>query len=180
MTANNATNNQKALKELYASALLNARPYLEEVNPRKLGFIIETGCGELIEVPKPSIEKRFCYADHLEDANDKCRAVCTKEDFFIAENTRDIRQTIEDLENGVNYWIVPENPYSPMVCKLYRTLRYTDDKRAALSYALPEEDRARALEVYRMVLADFEKRLRSYVKRYGLKNVYSWTYWADA
>lgn len=176
MTANKAT--QKELKELYISACKVAYPRLT-MTPRDLGFIIETECGELIHVEKPQIEKRFCYADHLEHAHEYARRVCTEEEFFISENTADLRRTIEELENDETFWIIPREE-TPIICTLRsgRYHIYPHEKR--LVYALPDEDRARALEVYRMALVDFEKRLRSYVKRYGLKKVHSWTYWADA
>ena len=45
---------------------------------------------------------------------------------------------------------------------------------------ISEEDRERLYEGYVKLCNDFEKRLRTYLKRYGLTKVHSWTYWRDA
>jgi hypothetical protein len=40
-------------------------------------------------------------------------------------------------------------------------------------------NKSRIIEGYEQVFADFVKRLQSYLKRYGLTKLDTWTYWID-
>lgn len=44
---------------------------------------------------------------------------------------------------------------------------------------ISEKDRAGLVDAYKKVLADFEKRLQTYLKRYGLTKLNTWTYLSD-
>ena len=43
-----------------------------------------------------------------------------------------------------------------------------------------KEDIERILEAYKTAAADHEKKVNSYLKRYGTSKVHTWTYWRDA
>ena len=43
---------------------------------------------------------------------------------------------------------------------------------------MTEEERQTVLSAYKQIREDFEKRLNTYLKRYGLSKIDTWTYWA--
>lgn len=173
----------KTQKELCAEycALHNQEHPTWPLELKEVGYVVELSDGSLIRIHKPSIEKRFCYADHLENAFDCVRKIRTEPEFFIAENLREsCDRIIRDYEEDWgHFWL--QNAARPLdqesrLKSVVSGCWVTHEHARPLS----SEDRKRIIEVYRIVRADFEKRLRSYVKRYGLKSVHAWTYWADA
>lgn len=173
----------KTQKELCAEycALFNQDNPHWPMEQKEVGYVVELSDGSLFRISKPSIEKRFCYADHLENAFDCVHKIRTDPEFFISENLRkECDRTINDLkEDWRDLWV--QNASYPLNQES-RLKSVVPGCRANYEHARPlsSEDRKRIIEVYRIVRADFEKRLRSYVKRYGLKSVHAWTYWADA
>lgn len=47
-------------------------------------------------------------------------------------------------------------------------------------YVLTESDIARAVEAVEKIMARHEKKVRAYLKRYGLSKIRAWSYWRDA
>ena len=45
---------------------------------------------------------------------------------------------------------------------------------------LEGENLKRVIEGHKIVKAKFEKRLNTYLKKYGLTKVHAWSYWRDA
>lgn len=172
----------KTQKELCAEycALFNQEHPTWPMNLKDVGYVVELSDGSLFRIHKPSIEKRFCYADHLENAFDCVQKVRADPEFFIAENLREEcdRMINNYKEDWGHYWVQNESHPLNRESRLKSVVsgwRVTHDHARPLN----SEDRTRIIEMYQVIRADFEKRLRSYVKRYGLKSVHAWTYWAD-
>ena len=159
---------------------------------KKAAHIVELTNGDIIVIEKPSIQKNFCfgYRDsrydtvELDEANAAAEHASSSTDYFLAENLAEIDKTIEHLEsnewNSWDYHVCIQYYSQPETSKL-KTLRafYWHDANSEKYPKLEGEDRARVLEGYKVVRASFEKRLHTYLKRYGLSQVNSWSYWAD-
>lgn len=199
-------NYQKVLKERYA-AILAAEVWhndqkMVDYCVKKTGYVVELGNGDIIAIDKPSIEKSFCfgYSDSRYDTEDYDRANAMadharkSEDYFIEQNMAGINQMIEQLEansasDALNGVYSPRPvfrvcvPYSgqPADSKLKALHSYPYwDEQAQKWPELKGDDRQRVIDGYKVVRADFEKRLNTYLKRYGLSKVRSWSYWQDA
>lgn len=174
-------------------------------NDRMNEFIVKTTAavvqlknGALLGIEKPRIETHFCFHDEGAEYNQFLELRSKEEkmkSYFLFENTKKIKETIADLKKSdCLFW-----PYVMGVCE-------NVDKTAALFYAnynsitnrgeieegikahelaphflplLDPEEKAQILRAYEKVLADFEKRLATWWKRYGAEKLHTWTYWAD-
>ncbi len=149
-----------------------------------------------MEFEKPRIDTEFCfgYSDDM-DGSDRKEALdmahhdSTNEEYFKNRNLSDLREVIERYEGkSEERWL------EPYVTHRYRDhgvnivtivwLSDWDAKDSAWQYnndltPLKKEDRQLILDAYKKELEKFEKRLNTYLKRYGLSKVRSWTYWRD-
>lgn len=161
---------------------------------KKAAHIVELADGTIIVIEKPSIEKDFCFGYTLNrydtkeyDSANRLADMARKDtDMFMGSNLERIDGTIADLERANEltreYYKYIDNIRQPASCKLrswaYRPLYV--EYRPFCYEPLTEDDRARLAEGYKAVRVDFVKRLETYLKRYGLSKVHSWSYWADA
>lgn len=157
----------------------------------KAAYIIELEGGELIEIEKPTIETRFCFGAGLNgycteedwnDANDMAHHARTNEEYFKKENLKKIDEQIESIKKETFHtWkIAPHyytqskgNKLSSLVLEYWGENRYPEAREATA------EDKRRIVEGLKVVKAQFEKRLNTYLKRYGLKNIITWAYLRD-
>lgn len=190
-------NNQKDLKKRYAEILAadvwRNDQKMVDYCVKKAGYIVELENGDIVAIEKPSIQKNFCfgYSDSRYDNEDYERAqnmadhARSNVDYFIEKNMEEINGEISLLEGeGSPRWVYRiAVPYSgqPRDSKLKDLWRLDMwDERSEKLPPLEGENLQRVIEGYKAVRADFEKRLQSYLKRYGLSKVRSWSYWQDA
>lgn len=189
---------QQELKKEYA-VLLND---VWKGNKRMIDYclkdadiLFKTSDGFIVEIEKPRIQKHFCFGYRLgddgteyRDANAAARAASKDVDYFMSKNLRGLKQDIENYskENedfyfqnhyysqtnnvmknivGFNYWQVPDD----ITKGEYK--KYTP---------VNKEDRALIIAAYKEELKRFTKRLETYLKKYGLSCVRTWSYWQDA
>lgn len=191
--------NQKELKLRYA-AILAADVWpndqkMVDYCVKKAGYIVELENGDIIAIDKPSIEKNFCfgYSDSRYDTEDYDRANAMADhaaksvDYFIEQNMKGIDEMIALLEGrDASRWVFKVCiPYSgqPRYSKLKAIHQYHRWDESEYAKHFPElvgEDLQRVIEGYKVVRADFEKRLHTYLKRYGLSKINTWSYWRDA
>ena len=161
---------------------------------KKISQIVETEKGYLLEIEKPSIETNFCfgYSDSRYDtedydrANDMAHHAKTCEQYFIDENLKALTHWIESLNKYEAYLI---NHYSacPKDTKLkaIRFMSYWDiqnmtEEQKQEYEPMSETDKQTLIKAYEVEIEKFKKRLNTYLKRYGLSKVHSWSYWQDA
>ena len=188
---------QKELKQRYADILAaevwKGDKKMVDYCVKKAGCIVELVNGDIVAIEKPSIKKDFCfgYSDSRYDTEDYDRANNMAEharkstEYFLEQNMKDINETIDSLEGKGSYrweWRVAIPYYGqPKDSKLKSILCVDCYESRGKEYPLLEgEDLQRVIEGYKVVKADFEKRLNTYLKRYGLSKVNSWSYWQDA
>lgn len=143
---------------------------------------VELSCGYVI-IQKPSINTRFCigygYGFTYEEASKIADAQRTNENMFIQKNLKSLKGEIERLEDVDNQIGVYPNYYG----KEWRLDYYNHTDFIIRGWRLPtgatilnKEDRSLLIEAYKKVYAKFEKRLQTYLKRYGLSKLTVWTY----
>lgn len=143
-----------------------------------------------------------------DDAVSMAQHARTSQNYFKSENMKTFKRALNDLKealNGVNNYKVVIYPEAYInqdsSCKLgyYRLERITDIIDACggscYMYELPgKEIKIRdfsghvatpkeietIIDAYEAAAAAHEKKINSYLKRYGTSKVYSWTYWRDA
>lgn len=127
---------------------------------------------------KPSIETKFCFHDEGPNyefykelmADDK-----KMKDYFIDKNLRNIDIRIDQLQS-----------MRPMVItsswsnnrKSYEEENYRYEREGDVR--MTETQRSELVKALQWKRTQFEKRLQSYLKRYGLTKIHAWTYWKDA
>lgn len=146
---------------------------------------------------KPSIEKHFCFGESgydYDEAQNMAAHARNSEDYFRSENLREFDAVIAALEGEGTGFYDNAQPY-------IRQIGYHGPRAIGLSdlqwlrpadfYRLSEQQKQNIrlpfqseletiTEGYKAERTAFEKRLNSYLKRYGLSQVKSWTYWRDA
>lgn len=117
----------------------------------------------------------------------------TDENYFINENLKKINDIIKELETRETDYKTPlrfykMDHYTKQGAENYKTFKscYWHDFEARENYyknygfkELNENEIKSILEGYKLVKKDFEKRLTTYLKKYGLSKLHCWTYWAD-
>ena len=129
-------------------------------------------------IGKPSIDTKFCFADEGPDYEYYKELMADENkmrDYFVAKNLREIDQRLEQLESGCPM-VVSKEYYDGRVSFGRKDYGYprTDDM------DMKQEERDELIKAYRWSRAMFEKRLQSYLKRYGISKLHTWTYWRDA
>lgn len=146
--------------------------------------------GYIVDLRKPHIETRFCFGEHgydFDEVVDECEQARKSERFFIKQNIdRTEAKGWLDMLDGATYSL---RHYVPILapqrygCGETRLagITWTDDISAAREdpMALTEEEIAQMRDVLVEELEKFDKRLHTYLKRYGLSKCQYWTYWAD-
>lgn len=149
---------------------------------KSAGTLVKLTNGDIVSISKPTIETRFCFGESgydMDDAIKMCDHAKTNEAYFKRENLKDLKGWI-DLLSGVEvpYWkkcYVHRN--SNGIASVYwdsTQYHFGDDEE------ISDADRALMLDGYKAAYAAFEKRLDTYLKRYGLSKIVTWTYWRDA
>ena len=138
----------------------------------------------IVTFDKPHIETWFCFGEHgydYDEVNETCRKLSTDEDYFIAKNMREfnrLQKLIAETRQGYyKPWLVHHGDGSDLgyvtFTDIFEEPRGKD----------PLQLTSAGLDVYAELVADerekFEKRLRTYLKRYGMSKCRFWTYWAD-
>lgn len=151
--------------------------------------------GRIITFDKPNIETRFCFGYGIQIQTDYEEAAAmsdyasTSEAYFIRRNLEgtDAAGYLRYLDDGCF-------PFEPWLDKSAYTCQTDDCKLGHIRWEHwhkrdwcehqgwrrltdGEIDELRAILKEEQV--KFEKRLKTYLKRYGTSKVQTWTYWAD-
>lgn len=162
---------------------------------KKVSNCVRADFGGLVEFEKPNIETRFCFGYHdsatdtesYDAANDACENF--GETQFLRSNLKDMREALRLFEDCTKR-------EGPAVKSLYFTRKYSssniykilfldeyDAKDKAWRFdgltKATDEDFRKCFEAQKEEFTKFEKRLKSYLKKYGTTKLKKWTYWAD-
>ena len=164
---------------------------------------VELNNGELLEIEKPKIQTRFCFGygfcgrstnEDEERASDMATYAETNENYFLERNLEPLTHTVDKItawqeQRRLDGWPARE----PFICDTYDD----SDKLKKITFMHPydyDDMREERKKHFRRPTAEelnaikkafetetkaFEKRLRTYLKRYGLSKLNVWTYLVD-
>ena len=196
---------QKELKAVYTEELKKAWDTDEMVKhcSKSTAFVIEHD-GALYGIEKPRIKTRFCFGYGINGISDseqeqEAEAMAetarkSKED-FINQNLehlnrwiKSLKEILEGMEKYRDEWSYPRymietgKKYTGQQedCKL-RYYSIVDTFYGVVNGKICEDTELikKLLAGYEEVRADFIKRLNTYLKRYGLSKVKTWSYLSD-
>ena len=154
----------------------------------------------LLGIDKPHIETTLAFHDegpNYDLYKDLLKNTDKMREYFIYRNTKDLQKIVQTLEKencmqypyvlGVMYL---DNGTARLVWEDYSHLTDCGEIENGLKkhekmqnvvpvVCLAAEDREMIISAYKKVLADFEKRLSVWWKKYGAEKLNTFTYWAD-
>ena len=150
--------------------------------------------GVIVTFDKPTIKTDFPFPEHgfdYDEATEAARAASTDEEFFIRENLEWVHDSYRAAWSGAHrlHPYIKRGAYVAQDhdCALGYIKMATGDGREPYGGPLidptfrkltdGEVERLREVEERRDGL--FVRRLKNYLKRYGMSKVHCWTYWAD-
>lgn len=197
-------------KEMQAIVAQEMAKLRFEDDVKRIAEIVELSDGGLLPIMKRMVETRFCFGESgydYADAQDMAEYARTNADYFMQENMRKYTSMIDDLLETLDRYaftrvgLAKYGWNQPADCRLrgMAFLKSTDIIDACggscsldelpgktvsvrgTEYRLATNEEVRAIiDGYSKAAEAHEKKLRSYLKRYGLSKVYTWTYWRDA
>lgn len=179
-----------------------SNPYTKDNPSKYYASYIETEDGKVCLVEKPErIEKSFCFAEgrtrDISEAIDLANKAKRDRDYFISENVRraGYEGIIEDIEKVGKGEMKAfffdytdcKNGKGQAIISFFDNWRIGEDglppHKFTPSSAIREVTREE-LQAYKKALESANnmllKRLDTYLKRFGLSKVRTWTYWDEA
>ena len=201
--------NSKALLEEYMQEWTKVwqDQSMLDYNRKRFSGAVRLKNGGILYFEKPRIDSSFCFHDEGPQYEFYRHMMADREtrlrDYFLHENLDAMDEEIRALECNCRF---PEGEYhSRYYCKTWylERCRYTGETaplrlwqaRAWSDYDVEhetwryepgtyekmcDEDRLAILEGLKREREKFDKRLQTYLKRYGTSKIRTWTYWADA
>lgn len=164
------------------------------VNKASDAVVLESGMIFIFE--KPSIEKDFCFGYRLssvdtqeyDEANEMAYSVQNDGGaYFKAYNLRSFERFEDELnevaECPENYFVQASYSGEVKVCSHFQDAcryRYDFGKLPENTALLTAADVENLKKVNASEKAKFEKRLNTYLKKYGTSKLRSWSYWSEA
>ena len=152
---------------------------------------------------KPSIQTRFCFGygqngieidGDYDRAREQQKNMDTNQQAFINANLEDLNKSIEKIETFISQWIdkkercfsacynkifICKNSHNHLACLTWSWDYDNIINKNAIIKEATKEDLLLIIEVYKQQIKNFKKRLNTYLKRYGLSKLTTWTYLAD-
>ena len=161
---------------------------------KKFSGAIRLENGGILYFEKPSIDHEFCFHDEGADYEfykDVTKTEQSLKDYFLERNLRKFDEQIKDLQKlskECRDWYIQRASYSGETEKLnlwtHKLISDWDLRDHPSWYGdvvkMSEADRKAILAATKRERDKFEKRLQTYLKRYGTSKIRTWTYWADA
>lgn len=149
----------------------------------------------IVIIDKPYIKTDFWFGEHgfdYDEVTEKCRKASDNEQYFVNSNMR-----------GTEAWCqiakITGEKYTSLthlfVCKNGSSEKYKNDRTGYIQFGdclgrdcyghaidgreLSEEEKAQYIEALKSEQDKFQKRLSTYLKRYGLSKCNFSTFWAD-
>lgn len=179
----------------------NGNQHMVDFCVGKTDVVVKLRGKYLFPVDKPRIETSFCFGygycgvsdeEDYRGAANMAQHARTNEGYFIRENMKQITGKIEALNNGGyialirGHYITKSNLVDIEYFRDYEKTTGRIDNAIAryhekgdIAFIMEEEDKAIILQAYEEAKAHFEKRLKTYLKRFGLSKVNSWAYLSD-
>ena len=145
--------------------------------------------GEIISIDKERIEKDFCFSyvycgvsdeEDRREADQMASMAENNVDYFMKRNLRGLNSLIADLENNRTvFYSVPKYYQSDKYRAFINPFEWDHEEVLKKGRSITNEERKIYLSAVKEEKEKFEKRLATYLKKYGLSKVRSWTYLCD-
>ena len=159
-----------------------------------------------IHFENPTIQTRFCFGhgycgvstqEEENDASNMAHYAATNEQYFMNENLRDINQRIADLQEVLDHdyasecVVIENNSRNTQEVFYQRALYFEHENKYIDNYycghnitdqvirKLTREEIELIIAALNEIKDDFTKRLNTYLKKYGLSKIDTWTYLVD-
>ena len=146
-----------------------------------------------LTLDKPTIETRFCFGYSLsshdtedyDNASDLSMKARKDVDYFMSENLKDFDYRIEQLKDKSNKYGLILRYSGQAKNDSLKSYTFIDDYRYPNRYKdldyipLSDNDRKTIIKALEVEKEKFTKRLKTYLKRFGLSKIDTWTYWRD-
>lgn len=201
------TNKALYLKELETTSTRRNDQKMIDYCIKEASIIVNLPSGWLYAIKKPQIETRFCFGYgcqslDYEEANELAGEARKNVNNFLNENLEGLNKWIKDLEEIKETWS-DEHWNRLFILEICHTWDLPECKiidlwwlnnREALEFntaelrkhrfrtdtrELTKEDIEALIEGFKEARELFKKRLQTYLKRFWLSKVHTWTYWAD-
>lgn len=149
--------------------------------------------GGVIAFDKKKIETDFCYGEDgydYDEAQNKVHNAYTNEDYFKAANLREFTRLINLFTPDYStrdiyvYRKTYTRETSPLNVWGFVALRVWEAEENRNHFAdlrkATEEEREIIINALKEEQAKHEKKVNTYLKKYGLSKVRAWSYWANA
>lgn len=163
---------------------------MQDFIAKECSDVFKTEAGYLIVFDKPRIKKDFCFGhgqngistqEEVEIACHNAAYARTNENYFLEENLEQFEEWLKMLDGDEKLYLVPQH-YKPTKVACIRSeyyfQRYEWERKKILE-ELSQSDIEKLKQVIISEKEKFTKRLNSYLKRYGLSKIHSWTYLVD-
>ena len=181
----------KRNEELLEEFLDKSEPssYMKNYYRKEVEQIAEIKDGYLI-VDKPRIKTSFCFGsgwngisslEEDEIANDLANQARTDEDYFLEQNLQEINNKVEMLQGSLELdcdsydrVVLIKNGLQYSIMQRKHAEYWGEEYISPFSWEIEE-----ILSLYLSVRETFKRRLSTYLKKYGLTKINSWTYLRD-
>ncbi|SFU37151.1 hypothetical protein [Butyrivibrio sp. INlla21] len=181
---------QKLLRNRYEEILKGcwSSQRMIDFDMKQIGLIVPLDHDDIYVIEKPSIETSFCFGYGMylrSNDDDEKRAfemehhARTDPSYFINANLEPLNRWIEDLQSNKWGWgkrIKYNGQTNPHLVSIEAFNSW--EERPDLT-VLTENEIQNLVAGYEEVKAQFIKRLNTYLKRYGLSKLNTWTYLRD-
>lgn len=187
------TKAQKELREEYEvllNGVWNGHTGMVKHCLQDTELLVKLDNGKLVAIKKPRIQKDFCFGYRLsstdtkeyDDALAMAHLASKSEEYFIRKNLKDLDETIGLFEN-TDVELFLRNAYRSQpddTLASVEAFRYRQPPRDMSGHIpVTQAQREILLQAYRESKNRFVKRLKTYLKRYGMSKVKTWSYWED-
>lgn len=197
---------QKELKEIYMNIIKTEvwkdSEHMQKFAEKEVAYIVELSNGNIIDFDKPRIETSFCFgagyngfctSEDWDNANSLVDRTYGDQEYFKSKNLSDLNNRIKELKSCLtgnsecytytHYTGQPEK--SKLKTYSVCNFRYTPKNNPAFwsnlkdVQKLENDDIQKIIDGLQEVKKQFEKRLNTYLKRYGLTKIRAWSYISD-
>jgi hypothetical protein len=192
------TKNDEKLWADYKALLVKARGDRADEYMKDTSNLMRAECGIIICFRKERIKTEFCWADEgapYEHYKQVHKTQDSLQQYFLYENLRQYDDLIKELETRkreysdiipvffeIEWCSIGKLGYADGV-HAYRWYQVNDSEQDPrtrdLIHRMSDAEIKQAIAILKEELAKFEKRLHTYLKRYGTSKLHTWTYWAD-
>ena len=176
---------KKTIPDIYVKDINNywESPRIREYEFKSFSNLCTFSNGMYVVFKKPSIKKDFCFDDSYDydGAQRMAHHAATSESYFVEQNMKDFDRLEENVikyEIGLRPAYINMNEDSKL-CS-YEFVDSWNKSESDLKYFLTKADKELLLKTIVEEKDKFRKRLNTYLKRYGMSHVNSWTYWGMA